>query len=104
MELLGPTLFDKVVLHKRIPMETVLKVGLQLLDLLAFIHSKGIVHCDLKPENILLGLDSDPKKQTRVFLLDFGLARAFRNGETHVAFADKGSPTGTFLNCNGNCL
>jgi serine/threonine-protein kinase len=41
----------------------------QLLDVVAFLHRKGIIHNDLKPENILItNVDNDVK------LLDFGLA------------------------------
>jgi len=41
----------------------------ELLDAVAYIHSKGIVHRDLKPENILISSNGDTMK-----LIDFGLA------------------------------
>ncbi|RME85112.1 MAG: serine/threonine protein kinase, partial [Planctomycetota bacterium] len=40
----------------------------QLLDIVEYIHKKGVVHCDIKPENIIL------RPNGEVILLDFGLA------------------------------
>lgn len=45
------------------------RVALQILDAVAYIHSKGVVHRDIKPENILVTHDGDYIK-----LIDFGLA------------------------------
>ena len=44
----------------------------QLLQALAFAHSKRVMHRDLKPQNILV--DSS---QQAVKIADFGLARSF---------------------------
>lgn len=43
----------------------------QILDGLAYCHSKRIIHRDLKPQNLLLN------KDLQIKLADFGLARAF---------------------------
>ncbi|KUI60542.1 Serine/threonine-protein kinase ksp1 [Cytospora mali] len=52
------------------PLETehVRRFMLELIDAVAYIHSKGIYHRDIKPENIFLGKDGSLK------LGDFGLA------------------------------
>lgn len=52
------------------PLETehVRRFMLELVDAVAYIHSKGIYHRDIKPENIFLGKDGSLK------LGDFGLA------------------------------
>jgi serine/threonine protein kinase len=42
----------------------------QLLDVLGFIHSSGLVHRDIKPSNIMIGRDLGVK------LLDFGIAKS----------------------------
>lgn len=44
----------------------------ELLDVLAFVHRSGLVHCDVKPSNVRV------TPEGRVVLLDFGLARPLR--------------------------
>lgn len=43
-------------------------IAIQLLDGLAYAHSKNIIHCDIKPSNIMLD------KQGVAHLMDFGIA------------------------------
>ncbi len=46
-----------------------LHIAHEIIDALAYIHSKGIVHRDLKPENVIVTSNGDNIK-----LIDFGLA------------------------------
>jgi serine/threonine-protein kinase len=57
-----------------LPLREALDIGLQIARALEAAHDKGIVHRDLKPANIVLSSDS------KVKLLDFGLAKAYRAG------------------------
>lgn len=47
----------------------------QILNTVAYIHSKGIVHCDLKPTNIFLDKDNNIK------IGDFGLATSIEKND-----------------------
>ncbi|MGH8311592.1 MAG: serine/threonine-protein kinase, partial [Steroidobacteraceae bacterium] len=71
MELLdGESLESRAARHGgSLPVEEVLGVTDQLLDVLASAHDKRIVHRDLKPENVFVTGDG------RVKILDFGLAK-----------------------------
>lgn len=56
-----------------VDIDFIAKVGYQLLDAVAHLHEKKIMHRDIKPHNILLDKDKN------IVLADFGLARTFTN-------------------------
>jgi TolB-like protein len=58
-----------------LPVEQVLRFGLQLADALAHAHERGIVHRDFKSANIVISAEGRAK------VLDFGLAKRL-SGET----------------------
>lgn len=58
-----------------------------LLPVLAFIHEKGVIHRDLKPENIMRR-----KKDGRLMLIDFGVARQISMSQLTVTGTKVGSP------------
>jgi serine/threonine-protein kinase len=60
---------SKLIRPEGLPVETVLRYGLQIASALEHAHSHGIIHRDLKPLNVVVTLQGDAK------ILDFGLAR-----------------------------
>src|SRR5258705_3638755 len=91
MELLdGESLADRI---RRGPLDidSVLTLGVQIMDALESAHSKGIVHRDLKPPNIFVTSRGQAK------ILDFGLAKidkmANMSGLAMAGKADSELPT-----------
>ncbi len=64
----GPTLGEYVRGQNKLSAAEIVRIVSQVLDGLAAIHRRGIVHRDIKPHNILLEEDLTPK------LTDFGVA------------------------------
>ncbi|KAL6727203.1 hypothetical protein Aduo_009098 [Ancylostoma duodenale] len=91
MELLGKSLSEmrKKNEGKRFDAVTALRVGLMITDSLKVLHEMGFLHRDVKPGNMCIG--ATPATVRRIYLLDFGLARQFRDKgkikrRNHVGF------------------
>ncbi|KAK7792562.1 hypothetical protein R5R35_008660 [Gryllus longicercus] len=77
MERFGQDLGKLFIQHKRhFHVKTVLYLGIQILDVLEYIHCHGFVHADVKASNLILG--RTPEMQNSVYLVDFGLACKYR--------------------------
>lgn len=80
MELIGPSL-DKFfnLCDKKLNLETTIYLGLQMIDRLEYVHTKGIIHRDIKPNNFLFGKfkkTMDTNDRT-VYIIDFGLSAPY---------------------------
>jgi eukaryotic-like serine/threonine-protein kinase len=73
----GITLCEKIQKDSPLPWKEALSIILEICEGLRLIHEKGIIHRDLKPGNIMLCKQAG---DTRVILMDFGLARDFSLG------------------------
>ena len=66
-------------------LSTSLRISLQILEAIEYIHSIGFLHRDVKPSNFAMGRLSTTCR--KVFMLDFGLARKYTNAEGGVRTA-----------------
>uniref|UniRef100_V9KRC3 Death-associated protein kinase 2 n=1 Tax=Callorhinchus milii TaxID=7868 RepID=V9KRC3_CALMI len=78
---LGGELFDYVAEKESLSEEQAIEFLQQILDAVAYLHSKLIVHFDLKPENIMLLEKAAVKPHIK--LIDFGLAHQLREGHPY---------------------
>jgi serine/threonine protein kinase len=95
MELLGPSLEDLFnFCSRKFGLKTVLLLADQTVSRVEYIHSKNFIHRDIKPDNFLMGL---AKKGNLVYIIDFGLAKKFRDPRTHqhIAYRENKNLTGT---------
>jgi tRNA A-37 threonylcarbamoyl transferase component Bud32 len=81
----GQNLKQLVERQGRLPVRTVLELGIEIGRALAFAHANGLVHRDVKPQNVLLG-NGDVK------VTDFGIARSL---EVKSGLTQTGTVLGT---------
>lgn len=95
IDLLGPSLEDLFVYcGRRFSLKTVLMLADQMITRIEFMHSKGYLHRDIKPDNFLMGLG---RKANQVYVIDFGLAKRYRDSTTnrHIPYRENKNLTGT---------
>ncbi|KAM0064461.1 putative protein kinase CK1-CK1 family [Helianthus debilis subsp. tardiflorus] len=64
------------------------------LNRVEYMHARGFLHRDLKPDNFLMGLG---RKANQVYAIDFGLAKKYRDLQTHkhIPYRENKNLTGT---------
>lgn len=102
MERLGHDLESIAHQRNNLSEQSVLHIGIALLDIIVAVHRAGIVHRDIKPANCLIGTDTDI-----VYLNDFGLSKRYLqegvNGKpVHIAedTSKRRGITGTIRYCS----
>jgi len=66
------------------------KIGMELLDVLAAAHARGVIHRDIKPENIFI-----VQPDSQVKLLDFGITKLLTSGHSVLPRTQAGAMLGT---------
>ena len=80
-------------------LKTTLHIAMDIIRVIEYIHSMGIIHRDIKPENFLLGLDNN-----KIHIIDFGLSKIYKNRMgNHIQFKENSKMIGTIRYCSVNC-
>ncbi|KAJ8441098.1 hypothetical protein Cgig2_006927 [Carnegiea gigantea] len=95
IDLLGPSLEDLFnFCSRKFSLKTVLMLADQMINRVEFVHSKSFLHRDIKPDNFLMGLG---RRANQVYMIDFGLAKKYRDSTTHqhIPYRENKNLTGT---------
>ncbi|KAG0168219.1 serine/threonine protein kinase [Apophysomyces sp. BC1015] len=95
IDLLGPSLEGLFnFCNRKFSLKTVLMLADQMLARIEYIHLRNFIHRDIKPDNFLMGTG---KRSSVVNMIDFGLAKKYRDPRTHlhIPYKENKNLTGT---------
>jgi len=84
IDLLGPSLEELFSMcNRNFSLKTILLLADQMISRIEYIHSRDLVHRDIKPANFVIP-KSDKSARYFVNIIDFGLAKKFRDPRTNA--------------------
>ncbi|KAI9470795.1 MAG: kinase-like domain-containing protein [Benjaminiella poitrasii] len=98
MDLCGPSLEDMFkICDKKFSVKTVAMLAIEMITAVEGIHKRNFIHRDIKPDNFLISRPDDTLSNTKISLIDFGMAKRYRNPDTkeHIPYREKKGITGT---------
>lgn len=97
IDLLGPSLEDMFdMCGRKFSIKTVSMLAKFMLTRVQSIHDHNLIYRDIKPDNFLIGKPGT-KTANNVFLVDFGMAKQYRDPKTkqHIPYRERKSLSGT---------
>lgn len=95
MDLLSVNLYQLLLLNNNDDAtsnyEKIIKYGIQMIEIIKCVHSKGILHRDIKPENFMIS----KYNEENLYLIDFGLSRFYLKNNKHIENNHKQNMVGT---------
>ncbi|PZV17813.1 MAG: serine/threonine protein kinase [Pseudanabaena sp.] len=76
---------DAPARDKQLSEVEVLKILKDVLEVLEFVHSEGVIHRDIKPDNLIRR-----KKDQKIVLIDFGAVKAMQDANAQIIANEKG--------------
>lgn len=93
-DLLGKSLLEYIRTSptNKLTPATVKYLGKQILNIIEYIHNKGIIHRDIKLDNFMMGATD----QNQVYLIDYGLSKSYLYEKEHIEETDNNNPIGSY--------
>ena len=94
MQLLGKNLEYYINKLQSFSIHTTAMLAYQIINILQYIHLRGIIHRDIKPANFVMGLGL---KNLDLYMIDFGFARKYKSMTSSKIYSltEKHELTGT---------
>ncbi|XP_031625945.1 casein kinase I [Contarinia nasturtii] len=81
IELLGHNLnFYRKKLGGKYSIKTSMMIGIQLLTVIEYLHSKNVIYNDIKADNFVVGYENE----SNLYILDFGLCTFYMKNGSHI--------------------